>query len=52
MNHPQMFVAGITLAFFLLPDLLAVANIKVPLMFNLLAAFAAFLISYSMFVPT
>ena len=52
MNHPQMFVAGITLAFFLVPELLVLAKIKVPLVFNILAAFAAFLISYSMFVPS
>ena len=26
MNHPQMFVAGITLAFFLVPELLVVAK--------------------------
>jgi hypothetical protein len=46
MNHPLLFVVGITIAAYLLPELLVAAfKVNIPWLFNIMSAVSVALIS-------
>lgn len=45
MNHPYLFVAGVTLFSYLAPELLMAVRVKVPQLFNVVSAVAGGLIA-------